>query len=165
MPTSHASLESIQAFLAQNRFAMVGLSRHAKDFSAMLFQEFVRRGYDVLPVNPNAKEILGHACFARVQDIQPPVEAALLMTSPQVTEAVVPDCAAAGIRQIWMYGIGGKGAVSAKALAFCQERGIEVIPGECPFMFFPNNGFHLLHGLWNKLTGQYPQRKADSHAA
>jgi len=52
--------------------------------------------------------------FARVQDIKPLVDAAILMTSPSVTEAVVRDCAEAGIRLVWMYRAGGQGAISER---------------------------------------------------
>ena len=96
MATQNLSLETIEGFLAQKRMAMVGVSREPKSFSVMLFEELCRRGYDVIPVNPHMREVLGRRCFARVQDIQPPVEAALLMTSPEVTDAVVGDCAEAG---------------------------------------------------------------------
>ena len=115
------SLETIEEFLAQKRIAMIGISRDPKDFSVSLFSELERRGYDVVPVNPKASEVMGRPCFARVQDVQPPVEGALLMTTPEVTDAVIPDCAAAGIRHVWMYRAGGKGAVSEKAVKFCQE--------------------------------------------
>ena len=157
----HTSIETIQAFLAQQRVAMVGISRQPKDFSTALFEELCRRGYDVVPVNPNTSEALGRPCFPRVQDIQPAVAAALLMTSPAVTETVVRDCAAAGIRRIWMYRAGGKGAVSDQALRFCREHGISVIAGECPFMFFPNASLiHRCHGFIRKITGSYPQKSA-----
>jgi uncharacterized protein len=159
MPAQSASLTTIQDFLAQKRIAMVGISRERRSDSALIFEELCRRGYDVVPVNPNVQEALGHRCFARVQDIQPPVEAALLMTSPDVTEKVVADCAEAGIRLVWMYRGIGKGSVSSNAIAFCQERGITVIPGECPFMFFPGTGgVHRFHGFLRKLTGHYPRR-------
>jgi predicted CoA-binding protein len=96
-----------------------------------------------------------------VQDIQPPVEAALLMTSPEATETVVSDCAEAGIRRVWMYRAGGKGAVSAKAVAFCRERGMQLVPGQCPFMFLPDAaGVHRLHGFVRKIMGRYPRRTA-----
>src|SRR3954471_6781944 len=108
------SLETIQEFLAQKRIAMVGVSRNRKEFSAALFKELRERGYDVVPVNPNASEAMGQPCFARVQDVRPPVDSALLMTIPEVTDEVVSDCAQAGIRRVWMYRAGGKGAVSAK---------------------------------------------------
>jgi hypothetical protein len=133
MPTPITALETIEDFLAQKRIAMIGVSRNPKDFSAALFQEFRRCGYDMVPVNPKVPEVMGQPCYARVQDIQPPVDGALLMTKPEITDEVVTDCAAAGIRRVWMYRAGGKGAVSLKAVAFCQEHGIQVIPGQCPF--------------------------------
>ena len=155
------SLEAIEDFLAQKRIAMIGISRTPKDFSAALFQELERRGYDVVPVNPKASEIHGRRCFARVQEIQPPVKGALLMTKPEVTDEVVQDCAAAGIRRIWMYRAGGKGAVSEKAVAFCQEHGIQVIPGQCPFMFLPKSGVvHKFHCFMRKLFGRFPKYHA-----
>lgn len=158
--TQTHTLETVQAFLSVKRLAMIGLSRDPKHFSATLFSELIRRGYDVLPVNPRATDVLGHPCFVRVQDIQPPVEAALLMTSSDVTDSVVADCAKAGIRRIWLYSAGHGGASTPSAVAFCKARGIEVIAGECPFMFFPHNGFHAIHGLVNKIIGRYPKPTA-----
>ena len=102
------SLETIEEFLAQKRIAMIGISRDPKDFSASLFSELQRRGCDVVPVNPKAWEGMGRPCFARVQDIQPPVDGALLMTTPEVTDAVISDCAAGGVRRLWVYRAGGK---------------------------------------------------------
>ena len=159
MPPSKTSLNVIQDFLDQKRIAFVGISRDPKDFSSSLFGEFVKRGYDVVPVNPNATEIMGKRSFPHVQDIQPPVDAALLMTTPAISETVVTDCAQAGVRQIWLYRATGEGAVSAKALEICQQHGMKVIPGECPFMFFPKNGFHAIHGFVRKIVGSYPKRE------
>jgi len=158
MTAQNVSLETIEVFLAQKRIAMVGLSREPKSFSVALFKEMCRRGYDVVPVNPCSAEIQGRRCFRRIQDIQPPVDAALLMTSPKVTNSVVSDCAEAGVRRVWMYRAGGKGAVSPRAVEFCEEHGIQVIPGQCPFMFWPDaGGGHRLHGFIRKITGRYPR--------
>ena len=158
MAAQNPSLATIEDFLAQKRIAMVGISREPRNFSVLLFEELCRRGYDVVPVNPHIPNVLGHRCFARLQDIQPPVESALLMTSPTVTETVVLDCAAAGIKRVWMYRAAGDGAVSAKAVAFCQDHGMKVVPGECPFMFLPaTGGIHRFHGFVRKMTGRCPR--------
>ena len=160
MPTSILALETIEDFLAQKRIAMIGVSRNPKDFSVALFEELRKQGYDMVPVNPKVSAVLGQPCYARVQDIQPPVDAALLMTTPEITDEVVTDCADAGIRRIWMYRAGGKGAVSEKAVAFCQEHGIQVIPGQCPFMFLPGAaGVHKFHGFFRKITRRYPKHQ------
>src|SRR5215469_12778511 len=129
MPAPTTPLEVIEDFLAQKRLAMVGVSRKMQDFSVLLFKELRRRGYEVIPVNPHASDILGQRCFERVQDIRPRVDTALLMTSPSVTETVVEDCAEACIRRIWLYRSAGEGAVSPKAVRFCEEKGIQIVPG------------------------------------
>lgn len=160
MAVQSTSLETINDFLAQKRIAMVGISREPKSFSTYLFRELVRRGYDVVPVNPHAPEVLGRRCFARVQDIQPPVSAAILMSLPEITEKVVRDCVEAGIRRVWMYRAGGTGAVSENGVVFCRERGVAVVAGECPLMFLPHAGFHRVHGFIRKISGRYPQSRA-----
>lgn len=159
MAAELVSLNAIEDFLAHKRMALVGVSRDEKNFSVTLWKEFRRRGYDVVPVNPSVGEIQGQPCFANVQDIEPRVDWALLMTSPAVSEAVVRDCAAAGIRRVWLYRAGSTGAVSAKAIELCHELGIEVVAGGCPFMFFPNNGFHKVHGWIERIAGKYPKRE------
>lgn len=153
-----ANLEQVQAFLNLKRFAFVGVSREPKDFSRDLFREFLARGYQAVPVNPDAEEIEGQHCFARLQEVQPPVEAALFMTPAPVTDTLVRDCPAAGIKRVWMFRGAGKGAASPGAIQFCEAQGIPVIPGECPFMFLPGGAwFHRFHGFVKKITGSYPR--------
>jgi predicted CoA-binding protein len=152
-----SSLPDIRAFLDRRRFAMVGVSRDPKNFSRSLFREFRQRGYDVVPVNPGVAEVDGVACAARLRDVAPRVDAALLMTNPAATGLVVEECAQAGVDTIWMYRAVGPGAVNPSALLFCKSKGIRVIAGECPFMFLPDTGLpHRIHGFCLKLFGKYP---------
>ena len=147
----------IDDFLACHRIAVVGVSRNEKDFSRYVFRQLSGRGYDVVPVNPTATELESRTCFARMQQIAPPVQAALLMTSPQQTEAVVRDCFEAGVRRIWMHRAGGLGAVSGAAVEFCRANNMRLVEGHCPLMFLPRTAFfHRIHGLVLKLTGRYP---------
>lgn len=151
----------IDDFLALRRFAMVGVSRNPKDFSRTLFRDLCDRGYDVVPVNLFADELDGRESFQCLQVIKPKVEGALLMTNPRTTEAVVRDCAEAGIRRVWMYRAGGNGAVSREAIEFCRSHDIRVVEGYCPYMFLPATAFpHRAHGFLMKLVGQYPRKAA-----
>lgn len=151
------SMQQIQDFLGLKRFAFVGVSRQPADFSRILFREFLARGYQAVPVNPDAGEIDGQLCFARLQEIQPPVEGALFMTAPAVTDALVRDCEGAGIKRVWMFRGAGAGAATAEAIQFCEAHGIPVIPGECPFMYLPGGAwYHRFHGFVKKITGSYP---------
>ena len=158
MPISKTSLDTINDFLAQKRIALVGLSRDRGSFSVSVFKELSKRGYDVVPVNPNAQELMGRRCYAHLRDIKPPVTAALLLTPPADTETVVRECAEAGIRRVWMHRAAGSGAVSQDAVTFCEQHAISLVPGQCPLMFLPNTApVHRVHGFIRKITGRYPK--------
>jgi predicted CoA-binding protein len=151
-------LEDVREFLGLQRIALVGVSRDAKDFSRSLFREFRERGYDVIPVNPAAEEIEGARCYARVSDVAPRADGALVLTKAAQAAAVVRDCAAAGIRRVWLFQGGpGSGAVSEEAVAACREAAMTVIAGECPFMFLEGGSWiHRAHGWLRRIAAKYP---------
>jgi predicted CoA-binding protein len=154
---AEATLREIRDFLAQKRLAVAGASRNPRDFNAGLFRNLRKRGYDLVPVNPHATEIEGQRCYARVQDIDPPVDGVLILTRAEMTEGVVKDCAAAGVKRVWMYRATGQGSVSRAAVEFCKASGITVVDGFCPYMFLPG-GFvpHGIHRVILKIAGGYP---------
>ncbi len=146
------SRKAIDEFLAQKRLAVVGVSRTARDYSRLVFREFCTRGYQAVPVNPNAAEVEGQRCYPAVSEIDPPVEAALLLTPPAASGGALADCARAGVRRVWMYRPAG-----VAAAAFCREQGITLIDGRCPLMFLANaGGIHRFHGFLLKIAGRYP---------
>jgi uncharacterized protein len=150
-------LSSISSFLAERRIALVGVSRISQEFSRTLLREFLKRGYDAIPVNPAVTEIEGHRCFASLRDIDPPVRAALILTAPKVTESVVHDCLAQGVSHIWLHRAGGPGSVTPGAVALCREQRVNVIVGECPLMFLSGAALpHRVHAIFRKLVGTYP---------
>lgn len=152
------SRKSIDEFLSSKRVAVVGVSRNPKDFTRSLFRELQTRGYDVVPVHPDAREIEGVPAVARVRDASPDVEGALLLTKPATTNEVVRECHEAGVKRIWMYRATGTGAVSPYAVEFCAEKGMAVVEGECPFMFLPDSGFpHNVHAFCRKVIGRFPK--------
>jgi predicted CoA-binding protein len=154
---SESTREAIADFLAQKRIAFIGASRNPKEFAARLFADLRTAGYDVVPVNPGAKEIAGLKCYESVQEIDPPAQAALVMTKADVAATVVNDCWEAGIKRVWLYRAAGAGAVSAAAVDFCRKNGIRVVPGYCPYMFLPETAWiHRMHGMLLKITRAYP---------
>lgn len=152
--------QQIDEFWGLKRLAVVGVSRDPKHFSNMIWQELRQRRYEAVPVNPNATELDGQPCYAHVQDIQPPVDGVVIMTPSGVTEEIVKDCDAAGVRHVWMHkgAGGGSGAVSAAAVEYCRSHGMDVVPGFCPYMFLPGTPFfHGMHAFVKKVTGSYPR--------
>jgi len=154
----HPALEPAARFLATRRLAIVGLSRDPKDFTRTIARAFLERGYQVVPVNPGAAgaEIEGLPAAARLQDVRPPVEAALLLTAPAQTDAVLRDCVAAGVKRVWLHRGGGHGAEGPGALAYCAAHGLDVVHDLCPFMALPGAGLpHRFHGFLRTRLGQH----------
>ncbi len=151
------TLAQVQRFLGHKRIAFVGVSRDPKDFSRQLFRDMAARGYDLVPVNPGGDEIEGKHCYGSVHDIQPPVEGALVMTPSTASAAVLKDCDAAGVHDVWLHRGGGQGSVSDEAVRYGASHGMDVVAGFCPYMFLSETPFfHRLHGFALKLTGGYP---------
>lgn len=153
--------KQIDDFLALKRIAVVGVSRDSGCFNNSLFRDMRKRGYEVVPVNPASNELEDQPCFARVQDITPAVDGVLVMTQASASEQVVRDCVEAGVRHVWLYKGAAPGAVSAAALKVCEENGIDVVEGHCPYMFFSyekgQGGFvHNFHAFFKKIGGSYP---------
>jgi len=152
-PLSADPLGAARAFLSLRRIAIAGVSRDAKDFSRTILRELVRRGYDVVPLNPGATEIEGLPCHARVGDVAPPPEGVLVLTPAAATDAVVADALDAGVRHVWLHRGGGPGSATAGARAACEARGVRPVTDLCPFMALAGAAWpHRLHG-WIRARG------------
>jgi predicted CoA-binding protein len=141
--------ERARSFLELDRIAVVGVSRDPRDFSRVILRELLQRGYDAVPVNPSLAEAEGRRCWARVGEIAPPVQGALLLTPPARSAEVVRECLAAGVREIWLHRGAGDGAATPEALGVARASGVEPITDLCPFMAFQGAGWlHRVHALF-----------------
>jgi predicted CoA-binding protein len=128
----------VHDFLAQKRIAIAGVSRDTSHHPAgnLIYQRLKRTGHDVFPVNPNMQRFEGDRCYPNVQSIPGGVDGVVVITRPDVTEHIVRDCDAAGVRRVWMHESLAKGSsVSAAAVEYCRQHNINVIAGACPMMF------------------------------
>jgi predicted CoA-binding protein len=121
-------------FLAEKRIAVIGVSSTQDDAANMIYRKLRDTGHDVFAVNPKTNSVEGDTCYPSVKAIPGGVEAAVIVTRPEVTAQVVRECADAGVQQVWMHqGMGN--SISEEAVVFCRENGIAVIPGACPMMY------------------------------
>jgi hypothetical protein len=130
--------EAANAFLANKRVAVTGVSRTAKGHgSNLVYQRLRQRGYDVFAVNPNTNAVEGDRCYSSLSSIPGGVDAVVIGTRPEVAEDTMHECAELGIKHVWMHRGPGAGSVSAAATEYGRQHGIAVIDGGCPLMFGP----------------------------
>ena len=145
-------------FLANKRIAVTGVSRTPATHGAnVVYRRLRDRGYDVFAVNPNASQVEGDSCFARLSDIPGGVDAVVIATRPERADDTVRECHELGITQVWMHRGPGAGSVSASATAYGRANGMQVIDGGCPLMFEPtaDPGHKVMRAVFS-LAGKVP---------
>jgi predicted CoA-binding protein len=120
--------EKIAAFLAAPAFGVAGASKNRDKYGNKVLRCYQQHGRKAIPVNPVEAEIEAVACVASVSDLPAEVESLSVITPPHVTDKVVEQAIAKGIRNIWMQ----PGAQSAAAIAAAEAAGVNVIAdGSC----------------------------------
>jgi predicted CoA-binding protein len=123
-----AMTKEIDEFLKADAFGVVGASSDRSKYGNRVLRCYQMHGLKAVPVNPKEAEIEGAPCVPSVLDLPDEVTSISVITPPTVTEQVVEQAAAKGIRNVWMQ----PGAESPRAVDFCREHGINVIAdGSC----------------------------------
>jgi hypothetical protein len=147
-------------FLSHKRVAVTGVSRTPKSHGGnVVFNRLKDRGYEVYPVNPNAKTVEGVTAYPNLTAIPGGVDFVIIATRPEHAEATMRECADLGIKRVWMHRLAGNGSCSPEATKFGRSNGITVIEGGCPLMFGPTaDGGHKVMRFIFSLTGGVPRQ-------
>jgi len=124
-------------FLAQKRIAVAGVSRNSQHTANLIYKAFRSKGYTMFPVNPHAATLEGDPCFPDLGSIPGGVDGVMIVTRPEITDAIVRDAVQAGVPRVWMHNNTFlPGSASETAIREGRENGLKVISGGCPMMFF-----------------------------
>src|SRR5512143_251040 len=150
----------VHEFLAQKRIAVAGVSRDNRQHPTgnLIYRRLKRTGHDVFAVNPNLQTFDGDRCYADLRSIPGGVDGVVIATRPEITERIVRDCGAAGVRRVWMHQAFAKQtSVSPEAVEFCRQHDISLIAGACPMMYGEGVDFGHACMRWVLgLTGRLP---------
>ncbi|MFH1241665.1 MAG: CoA-binding protein [Pseudomonadota bacterium] len=128
LPDYNPAMEEIVDILQKCRkIAIVGLSPKESRDSNRVAKYLVGRGYEVVPVNPGQREILGKPCFKSLKDIPFGVDMANLFLNPSRVPPVVDEAIELGVRVIWMQ----LGVVHNKSAAKARKAGVQVVMDRC----------------------------------
>ena len=117
----------ISDFVGRRVWAIVGVSANPAKFGHRIYRDLRRAGYRVYAVNPHDTEILGDRVYPNLAALPERPDVVDLVVPPSVSEMIVKEAAAAGIRRVWMQ----PGAESQRAIEFCRASGIEVVAHAC----------------------------------
>jgi len=117
--------DDIQAFLAGDRFAVVGASNDRSKYGNKVLRVYLQAGRTAYPINPKEPQVEGLSCYPDLASLPEPVHGVSIITPPAVTNQILQQAAAAGIRYVWMQ----PGAESPDWAERAQELGLVAIGG------------------------------------
>ncbi len=115
----------IEAFLAGEPHAVVGASRDRSKIGNRVLQAYLQAGRTVYPINPASTEIEGLSAYADLASLPHPLHGLSVVTPPKVSEVIVEQAGALGVKHIWFQ----PGAESEQAISRAKELGMNVISG------------------------------------
>ncbi|MFH1481149.1 MAG: CoA-binding protein [Pseudomonadota bacterium] len=109
------------------RLAIVGLSPKEERDSNKVAKYLMGHGYEIIPVNPGQKEILGKTCFRSLKEIPFPVDLVDLFLNPERVLPIVEEAIEIGAGVVWMQ----LGVVHNEAAEKARKAGLKVIMDRC----------------------------------
>lgn len=124
---SHTDEEIIRFYDLKN-IAVVGMSKNEGKAANYVPKYLIGHGYNVIPVNPTASEIMGRKSYPMVSSVPEQIDIVDIFRPSEDVPAVVQDALKKkGIKVIWMQ----EGIYSPEAEKMAREKGIEIVYNRC----------------------------------
>jgi predicted CoA-binding protein len=138
LPDENPPSEEISEILQRcRRIAVVGISPKESRDSHKVARYLLSKGYEVVPVNPGQREILGRPCFKTLKEIPTKVDMVNLFLNPARIPPVVDEAIEMGVQAIWMQ----LGIVHNECIKKAREAGIRVVANRCVMSEHKKMGF------------------------
>jgi len=118
--------------------AIVGASPRRERPSHRVMAYLQRRGYRMIPVNPNAAvgKIHGETVYARLADVTEPIDMVDVFRRTEMAGGVVDEAIAVGAKVVWMQ----LGVRDDAAAARAEAHDLQVVMNRCPAIEIPRLG-------------------------
>ena len=123
---SHTDDEIRKIYELKN-IAVVGMSKNPDKAAHYVPKYLYEQGYNIIPVNPTATEILGKKCYSRLLDIPDAVDIVdIFRPSDQVLQ-VIEESIKIRPKVVWLQ----EGIHNPEAERIAQKSGIDVVYNRC----------------------------------
>jgi len=128
LPDYNPSSDEIRRILTScHKIAVVGISPKEERDSNRVAKYLMEHGYEIIPVNPGQKEILGKTCYKTLNDIPRKIDMVDLFLNPARIPTVVDQAIEIGAKVIWMQ----LGLVHNGSAEKARKAGLQVVMNKC----------------------------------
>jgi uncharacterized protein len=130
MSAGMPSDQELRSMLGEAKtIAVVGLSSDPNRASHGVARYLQRKGYRIVPINPNETEVLGERAYPTLTDVpkEISIDVVDVFRRPEATPDVARDAVAVGAKVLWLQ----TGIVNEEAGRIGEEGGLDVVMGAC----------------------------------
>jgi uncharacterized protein len=126
--TDNHTDEEIRKIYNFRNIAVVGMSKNPDKAAYYVPKYMIEKGYNIIPVNPTASEILSRRTYSRVSDIKSQVEIIdVFRPSEDVYPVIEDSIKKPGIRIIWLQ----EGIHNTEAEKIALDNKIDIVFNRC----------------------------------
>lgn len=107
--------------------AVVGASATPEKDAHEIPKYLLQQGYEMFPVNPNAKEIFGRAPFTQLADVPRPIDIVNVFRPSAETPAIAQQAVDAEARALWLQ----TGIAHPDARRIAEDAGLDYVENAC----------------------------------
>lgn len=107
--------------------AVVGLSSDPMRPSFGVSQYMQRKGYRIIPVNPNESSVLGEKAYSTLSEVPEKIDAVDVFRRPEFVPEIVEETIRLKIPALWLQ----EGVIHESAAKRARDAGITVIMDRC----------------------------------
>ena len=119
--------EQIQKFYLLKNIAVVGMSKNPEKAAYYVPKYLADRGYNIMPVNPTANEIMGKRCYHGISEVNEPIDIVDIFRPSDQVMPVVEEAIKKKPKVIWLQ----EGIHNQEAEELARKAGIEVVFNRC----------------------------------
>jgi predicted CoA-binding protein len=123
-------MSTVEYILKNSRtVAVVGLSPDPNRPSHNVAGYLKENGYEIIPVNPDEKEILGEKSYPNLASIPMQVDVVDIFRRSEEVLPIIREAIKKGARAIWMQ----EGVINKEAADEAKKAGLKVVMNKCMF--------------------------------
>jgi len=107
--------------------AIIGVSPNPERPSYRVASYLMEHGYKVIPVNPNAQEILGKTSYPDLSSIPEKIEVVDIFRKSEEVVPIVEEAIKIGVKVVWMQ----EGVINEEAAVKARDAGLLVVMDKC----------------------------------
>ena len=119
--------DEIREILSMKKVAVIGMSQNSSKAAHFVPRYLSENEYDVIPVNPNADEILGKKCYDSVLEVDEGVDIVDIFRPSEKVLPFVKEAITKKPKVIWLQ----EGIHNVEAEELAREAGITVVFNRC----------------------------------